>query len=717
MERRFWTIVLVSMAAAVMGVASCGPSSAPSPFDPPAEGGSAGAEPVVATGGVGADGGPKDPTIGDPCQDDGQCDDGIECTEDECVASLGRCRHSPDPAPCANDVFCDGEEICDPRAGCVSGVPVSCSDDNTCTVDFCVEATKSCEHEARDADGDGDPDGNCSNGGDCDDADPFVSSMVAEICGNGRDDNCDGGVDESECTPSQYDVCADFLAVEGSGRFELPFSGAVGDYAASCSGDGWRDVVVAFTTDEPTTIDVVASVEAGNLALAVFDLCGDASSEVLCERAATSVPNGGTVGRVRLDSPDAQTFAMTVFSDRDFPVWLDVDYGPLTPAAGNETCSSATELPVGEPFTVSIVGLDLDLPTACATTQGDAVYELVTTTPVDLEVFATSTDGFGKPVLSLFSDSCQSSAREVTCKADDPAVLFARALPPGHHYLGISATGPSDLQVLASVTDASTVPDDDDCDGPPPLAAGEAVSLSFVGRADDVALECLPGANDVVYSLDLDRASDVELLQRLSDGDHGALALLPADCDANRALACVDGSRSPVRASLRSVEPGDYRVVVASQDGTPAEVTALVRDAQPPLLVAFSDTCDQAVRVPEGGALLTGSTATATPDYSAGCDQGGSGEGGAPDQVLRLVLDERKRVILDMAESGYETLLDVRRGPSCPGEEVTNGCSAGYVVGRSFLDLTLEAGEYWLQIDGYNGASGNWVLDAFIVDP
>jgi hypothetical protein len=708
-------MVLAGAAAAKLGFAGCSPTSAPSPFDPPSGGGSAGAE-VAASGGVPVDGGPRDPTIGNPCQDDGQCDDGIECTEDECVASLGRCRHSPDPTPCANDVFCDGEEICDPGAGCVPGVPVSCSDDDTCTVDTCVEATQSCQHEPRDADEDGDPDGNCG-GGDCDDADPFVSSAAAEICGNGSDDNCDGDVDEPGCTPSEHDVCSGALGVEGSGRFELPLRGAVGDYAASCAGDAWRDVVVAFTTDGPTTIDVVASSEAGNLALAVFDLCGDASSEVVCERAATSVPNGGTVGRVRFDATEAQTVAMTVFSDRDFPVWLDVDYGPLAPAANNETCSTAVELPVAEPFVVSIVGLDADLPSACSTTQGDAVYELVTATPVDLEVFAVSTDGYGKPVLSLFAESCQAASREVTCRKDDPAVLFARGLPAGHHFLGVSATGPSDIQVVADVTEATAVPADDDCDDPPELVVGEALDLSFVGRADDVALECLPGATDVVYSLELEEPSDLQLLQRLSDGDRGALALLPADCDATRALSCVEGARSPVRAALRDVAPGEYRVVVASQDGTPAEVSALVRAAQPPLLVAFADTCDEAVLVPEAGALLTGSTATATADYSAGCDQGGAGDGGAPDQVLRLVLDERKRVVLDMAESGFETLLDVRRGPSCPGEEVASGCSAGYVSGRSFLDLTLEPGEYWLQIDGYDGASGNWVLDAFIADP
>jgi hypothetical protein len=39
------------------------------------------------------------------------------------------------------------------------------------------------------------------------------------------------------------------------------------------------------------------------------------------------------------------------------------------------------------------------------------------------------------------------------------------------------------------------------------------------------------------------------------------------------------------------------------------------------------------------------------------------------------------------------------------------------VDGRSFLDRVLPAGEYFVQIDGYDRALGNWVLDVFVGDP
>ena len=85
--------------------------------------------------------------------------------------------------------------------------------------------------------------------------------------------------------------------------------------------------------------------------------------------------------------------------------------------------------------------------------------------------------------------------------------------------------------------------------------------------------------------------------------------------------------------------------------------------------------------------------------------------------MLRLVLTERKRVVLDSAGSGYPTVLDVRRGPGCPGTEVVNGCTVSYDASRSFLDLTLDPGEYFLQVDGFNLASGEWRLDVRVIDP
>src|SRR6187549_1623888 len=120
------------LAASALAVAACGNSSAPDPFGVdggplPDGGGTGGSDPF--------DAGPDaDPTLGGPCVDDGQCDDQVPCTVDRCDLEVERCRYTPDDAPCQNAGYCDGVERCDPKLGCQPGEPVSCTDDDTCTI-------------------------------------------------------------------------------------------------------------------------------------------------------------------------------------------------------------------------------------------------------------------------------------------------------------------------------------------------------------------------------------------------------------------------------------------------------------------------------------------------------------------------------------------------------------------------------------------------------
>ena len=176
-------------------------------------------------------------------------------------------------------------------------------------------------------------------------------------------------------------------------------------------------------------------------------------------------------------------------------------------------------------------------------------------------------------------------------------------------------------------------------------------------------------------------------------------------------------TQTPVRARAHKVQPGSYRVVMETTNAAPTNLSAFTRPATPPILVPFADTCATAVKIPSAGAFFQGNTANANANYDGGCDLGSQGPGGAPEQMLKLELLTKKRVILDMKGSAYSTLLVVRRATGCPGPEVAKACAAGYFTDRSFLDLTLEAGSYWVQVDGYAGYFGQWFLDAFIVDP
>ncbi|MEZ4406145.1 MAG: MopE-related protein [Polyangiales bacterium] len=125
------------------------------------------------------------------CAADGECDDGIACTTDACLT--GVCAHFPRNEDCA------AGELCDLRRGCVLGAPCAtnadCLDDDPCTHEFCSLTYGRCRYYLSDDDADDHVSVACG-GGDCDDARRDVHPGVSEVC-NGRDDDCDGQVDEN----------------------------------------------------------------------------------------------------------------------------------------------------------------------------------------------------------------------------------------------------------------------------------------------------------------------------------------------------------------------------------------------------------------------------------------------------------------------------------------------------------------------------------------
>jgi hypothetical protein len=141
-----------------------------------------------------------------------------------------------------------------------------------------------------------------------------------------------------------------------------------------------------------------------------------------------------------------------------------------------------------------------------------------------------------------------------------------------------------------------------------------------------------------------------------------------------------------------------------------------VRPYQPPVNVTTSNGCPDAITIPETGGFFTGDNSVgATAEFDASCDASGLNIGGAPDRILKLVLTDNRRVVLDMQGSFYSTILNVRSGATCPGTEIPNGCFIGTGAARSFLDLNLAAGTYWIQIDGYAMDAGKWNLDVRVL--
>lgn len=167
--------------------------------------------------GIGCNGAERCEAAGCVAAEPVRCDDGIECTDDDCVEAdpdFGACVSTPTSRGCAlgelctlggcvsrmcgrddecNDGFvCNGVETC--SAGlCVSGSPLGCDDGEVCTTDRCIEGT-GCRAAARDDDGDGAVSSACG-GADCNDGNSRVRPGVTEVCDDGLDNNCNGAAD------------------------------------------------------------------------------------------------------------------------------------------------------------------------------------------------------------------------------------------------------------------------------------------------------------------------------------------------------------------------------------------------------------------------------------------------------------------------------------------------------------------------------------------
>ncbi len=102
--------------------------------------------------------------------------------------------------PCLTSSACPADMRCAITPG-QTGICVACDAEETPydgEDNDCLDTTPD-----SDLDGDGDNwfGAPFSPGGDCDDGDPTVSSRLAEVCGDDKDNDCDGVRDEPDCAP------------------------------------------------------------------------------------------------------------------------------------------------------------------------------------------------------------------------------------------------------------------------------------------------------------------------------------------------------------------------------------------------------------------------------------------------------------------------------------------------------------------------------------
>jgi len=148
-----------------------------------------------------------------PCVLQEDCPAGQACFQGYCWPACGPEASCPDPLECVGQVCL---RPCADDSACPAG--------QECHAGYCRPRATD-PRDGADGDGDGGPvcidqdqDGygqGCPRGPDCDDTDRDVRPGALELCGNGRDDDCDGQTDEADCgcNPGARAACYEGPAV------------------------------------------------------------------------------------------------------------------------------------------------------------------------------------------------------------------------------------------------------------------------------------------------------------------------------------------------------------------------------------------------------------------------------------------------------------------------------------------------------------------------
>ncbi|MDH5493431.1 MAG: putative metal-binding motif-containing protein [Myxococcales bacterium] len=684
--------MLILVGAPLGVLAGCGGGDSPSDASSDALDGAADAADAADA----VDAGPE-------CAADTECDDGVSCTHDSCDAA-GRCRNTVDPAICDDGVFCNGAEICDPLAGCAPGPLQTCSDEDVCTIDRCDEAAKTCRHMPRDFDEDGEADFRCEGGTDCDDRDPFRGSLIAEICLDSIDNDCDTLVDEPECGRPAHDLCDDALDVSAGGVFSLDAAGAASDYELSCGLTGRRDLVARFTLSEAASLRVQAQ-GTSTTSIALQTSCGDAGAEFDCAR---GYP--GTLRRRRLEPG---TYFL-VLQDRGGELVVEVTFGPPVDPPTNESCASPMDLGAGASTLGSFVDVLDDHETECgAFSAGDLVYSI--TVPAgggskDLLVSALSLTG--ESLSFSVQRSCGDELSSLRCARGSPAGTRIHELPEGSYFIIVegSSSREIDFSLDAQLLAPTPVPAGDTCATAIPMELGIPVIGTLADKQDDHVSTCSYFYREAVYRIDLLEPSDISLEV---DGRGTYMSLsLRSDClDSATELRCLSGS--PARTSLRGLPAGIYYVHIEAYSGTGFEIRSTVRPPTPIVPVSGNGTCASAHGFGEAGGVFSGDTTGLLDNLGASCGLGAS----SADAFFRFDLTTPRRLIATTDGSAFDTVLHLHRGACGSLSEI--GCDDDGGEGtRSRLDLPLEAGTYLLVVDGFgSGAAGRYELEVQLAAP
>jgi hypothetical protein len=465
--------------------------------------------------------------------------------------------------------------------------------------------------------------------------------------------------------------------------------------AGSCGSSDSRELVyeLEVTQRQRVTIDVEARFD--SVLYVRKDDCTDPNAEVDCSDDATPDRTHSRIERV-LD-PGRYFVFVDGYAHESGSFNLSVSMTDVLALA--DECRRASLLAVGSAVTGTTTAMGNDAEASCGggAEGADSPWRMEVAARSRLRILEHSDDV--TPVVHV-RRSCADEQSEVSCGEPTGSggdAVVTGIFEPGAYTVFADAqeqdvAGRYSLQVDAAPTAGSGV-SGDSCGDALVLGSSTTVSGDTFAARDDVAGSCGgAGAADVLYRLDLAKRSRLFVSLQEEEARHMLVAW----------RRC--GDRSTEVACGREIDevlgPGTYFLAV---DGSSEDVLGRftlswsARD-----LSAQSSACTAAPTLVEGR-VVNASTIGAGDKFSLSCVGHDSAASGA-DRVYKFALPRRARVHVALSAASFEAALALRRvcaDVSGGARAAEIACEADSDVGqRTVIDRTLEAGTYWVIVDG-----------------
>jgi hypothetical protein len=538
---------------------------------------------------------------------------------------------------------------------------------------------------------------------DCDDTDAMVSPAGTEAC-NGVDDDCDDSTDEDLDAPVFCGTGACRTSVPTCSGGTMPTCTPLPAGTETCNGiddncDGSTDEGFGGTTcgigecartvaacsggTPPMCVPGMPSTEVCN---GLDDDCNtmtdDALGNISCGRGAclrsTPACSGGVPGTCVPGSPSTESCNNI---DDNCDGVIDDGFGSLTcgtgacfrtvaacsggvpgscvpGAAGTESCNSVDDNcngVVDDGIAMLSCGVG-----ACARTApgctGGSVPACVPGTPA-----ASETCGNG------IDDNCSGAVDEGCCAAPTNATCAT----------------------AAAYTVGSTVSGDNSCSG-----AEYTSTCGSTAPGNDVAYSFVSSGQPLRYTFTMTGAAGYDTILSLMSS---------SACTTAQQLICNDDFLTTNVSQFTVDLPAGTMYLVAdsySVGSTPRTFTLSSSTT-----AINNDTCTTPVIITANGAY-NGSTTTRTSNYAtAPCQTSASG----PDVIYQLTARTAGTISINTVGSAFDTILSV--GTTCGAMTTACDDDGGGSLTSSTSFAAVAGTTYYIIVDGYAGASGNYVLN------